>query len=291
MYATQSIPASAQEVSAVFRFPKGETHKVTGTWIAVDVGTAAPRNQVIVKSTQKEATNKGRVWFSLPRALPVGKYRVDVEADGKAWKSLEFNVVADMAAPQVAAPEALLPMKQGQTWSYDFVQQAGVGAKIGFPDIKPDAEGKYRANVAMMIAGRDAAGEHVETRRNGRLVFEEWWRIDQKGLAATKRKVGDEVSVLDPAQVMFAWPLASKKWDYAPRDGSYRQTYRMVGPFALKTPGGEKAGYVVLVEQPGGRMDITVERHFVPGIGLVREVIVTALDRDMVSRQEMVLNR
>jgi hypothetical protein len=291
MFPTQTIPASAQEVTAVFRFAKGETHKsVTGTWIAVDVGTAAPPNHVLVKSTQKDMMSKGRLWFSLPRALPVGKYRLDVEADGKAWKSAEFSVVPDIAAPPLSGPEALVPTKPGQTWNYDFVQQAGAGAKIGFPDIKPDAEGKYHATVEIKMVGKDAAGDHAEMRRNGRLVFEEWWRIDQKGLAATKRKAGDEVSVLDPPQVMFAWPLAtSKKWDYTPRDRSYRQTYRMVGPLALKTASGEKTGYVVLVEQAGGRMGITVERHFVPGTGMVRETIVTALDRDMVSRQEMVL--
>src|SRR5438477_4557084 len=84
MFPTQTIPASAQEVTAVFRFAKGESHKsVTGTWVAVDVGTAAPPNHVLVKSKQKEMMSQGRLWFSLPRALPVGKYRLDVEADGK----------------------------------------------------------------------------------------------------------------------------------------------------------------------------------------------------------------
>jgi hypothetical protein len=291
IFPTPTIPASAKEVTAVFRFAKGETHKsVTGTWIAVAVGTAAPPNQVLVKSTQKEMMSKGRLWFSLPRALPVGTYRLDVEADGKPWKSAEFSVVPDLAAPSLAGPEALVPTKQGQTWNYDFVQQAGAGAKIGFPDIKPDAEGKYRATVAITIAGKDAAGEHTQMRRNGRLVFEEWWRFDQNGWSATKRKAGDDVSVLDPPQVLFAWPLGtSKKWDYTPRDRSYQQTYNMMGPLALKTAVGERTGYVVLVEQAGGRMGITVERHFVPGTGMVREIIVTAVDHDMVSRQEMVL--
>ena len=115
MFPTQTIPASAQEVTAVFHFGKGETRKsVTGTWIAVDVGTAAPPNHVLVKSTQKDLMSKGRVWFSLPRALPVGKYRLDVEADGKAWKSAEFSVVPDITAPQLSGPEALLPTKPGQ---------------------------------------------------------------------------------------------------------------------------------------------------------------------------------
>jgi hypothetical protein len=46
---------------------------------------------------------------------------------------------------------------------------------------------------------------------------------------------------------------------------------------------------VVFVEQPLGTMTVTVERHFLPGVGLVREIIITGLDHDMVARQEMVL--
>ena len=48
-------------------------------------------------------------------------------------------------------------------------------------------------------------------------------------------------------------------------------------------------GYVGLVEQADGRMAITVERQFLPGTGVVREIIVTALDHDLLSRQEMLL--
>jgi hypothetical protein len=33
------------------------------------------------------------------------------------------------------------------------------------------------------------------------------------------------------------------------------------------------------------------ERHFVPGVGLVREIIVVALGGDLLSRQEMVLQK
>lgn len=163
MFPTQTIPASAQEVTAVFRFAKGETHQsVTGTWIEVDVGTAAPPNHVLVKSTQTDMLSKGRVWFSLPRALPVGKYRLDVEADGKPWKSAEFSVVPDITAPQLSGPETPMPTKSGQTRNYDFVQQAGAGAKIGLPDITPDPEGKYHATVEVKMVGKDAAGDHSE---------------------------------------------------------------------------------------------------------------------------------
>jgi hypothetical protein len=80
---------------------------------------------------------------------------------------------------------------------------------------------------------------------------------------------------------------APAKWGYRPKDKSYEQKYSMWGPVPVKAPGGETPGFVVLVEQG----NTTVERHFVPGVGLVREVIIVALGDEMASRQEMVLQK
>lgn len=290
VYASQVFGASTRELKAVFRLGSGEKFKMLeGTWIAVDVGSAAPPNTTVAKSSIRNAT-KGSFKLSLPRGLPLGKYRFDVTADAKAWKSVEFTAVPDMAAPLVAGPESLLPLKPGQTWTYDFMQQGGSGAKISLPGVTPDAQGRFHATVTLTVAGTDDAGAHIEMRRNNELVFNEWWRLDQKGFSATKRKAGDEVTVLDPPQVLFAWPLKTpKSWYYTPSDKSYKQTYKMWGPLPIKTPAGEKAGYVVFVEQRAKPVNITVERQFVPGIGLVRETIVTAVNDDMVTRQELVL--
>ena len=184
----------------------------------------------------------------------------------------------------------MLPTEPGQTWTYDFVQQAGAGAKVNLPDIQPDAEGKYHATVMMSVAGGDASGKHVELRRNGKLVFEEWWRIDGSGLAATKRKQGDEQAVLDPPQPMWRWPLESTQtWTYKPNDNSYEETFNVWGPIAVATPGGEKPGYIVLSDERSAATRVTAEREYVPGVGLAREVDIVALNNDMVSRQEISL--
>jgi len=63
----------------------------------------------------------------------------------------------------------------------------------------------------------------------------------------------------------------------------------MWGPLPVKTPQGEQPGYVVLVQQAMGIGSMTAERHFVPGIGMVREIIITAMNGAMVSRQTMEL--
>jgi hypothetical protein len=289
VYPSQAFGTSNRALNAVFSLAPGEKHKVLeGVWIAVDAGSAPP-NHTIAKGSIRNAT-KGRFKLSLPRGLPVGRYRFEVRADGHPWKSAAFTVVPDIAAAAPASPNALIPVKVGKTWTYDFMQQAGAGAKISLPGVTPDAQGRLHASVTLTVAGTDEAGSHVELRRNNQLVFEEWWRLDQKGLAATKRKSGEDVIVLDPPQVMFAWPLKTpKSWNYTPRDRSYRQAYKMWGPLPIKTSTGDEPGYVVFVEQRSKAVAITVERQFVPGVGLVRETIVTAVHDDMVSRQEMVL--
>jgi len=47
--------------------------------------------------------------------MPVGKYRLDVSADGKPWKSTAFTVVEVAKAPDVKKPEDLLPLRQGRS--------------------------------------------------------------------------------------------------------------------------------------------------------------------------------
>lgn len=289
VYPTVNVPGSLREVTAVFALPGGESHDVSGAWYAVDAGDAAPANYRIGTSSVKN-TSKGRLFVTLPRDFPVGKYRLDVEVDGKSWRSAAFNVVQGLPAPKVERAEDMLPTALGQTWTYDFVQQAGPGAKIDLPDIRPNAEGKYNATVTMSVAGEDASGKHVELQRNGKLVFEEWWRIDATGLAATKRKQGPQQVVLDPPQPMWRWPLHSAlSWTYKPADNSYEETFNMWGPLPVATPGGEKPGYVVLADQRSAATRVTAEREYVPGVGLAREVDIVAVNNDMVSRQEISL--
>lgn len=288
VYPTRSFLSTAREVIAVFRLGKGESYKkLTAAWIAVDVGDAAPPNYQIAKADlQLQGKDRGRFRYSQDKPLPLGKYRLEVTADGKSWKSAEFTVAPIGKAADIKQPQELLPLTKGQVWTYAFVQEAGMGGKVNLPGIAPDAEGKYRATVTLTAAATDQAGNRIESRRNGALVFEEWWQLGPRGLAATKRKKGDIVTVVDPPQVLLPWPLnAPQEWTYEPKDKSFRQAYRMWGPVPVRGPQGEGPGYVVLVEQGA----TTVERHFLPGVGLIREVSITALGGEMVSRQEMIL--
>lgn len=304
VYPTQRFLSPTKQVIVAFPLTEGEPGQFTAQLVILDVGGAMPPNSVISRQDMQPAkgSTRGLLTFMGP-PLPIGKYRVDVTAGGKPWKSVEFTVAAGEKAPDVKRPEDLLPLHKGQLWTYALVREAskgakglppgpvpGIGAKIDLSTIAPGADGKYRAKVTLTAASTDQAGTRIEIRRDGVLAFEEWWRLDERGWAATQIKGPLGPSRIDPPQVLLPLPLtAPQEWAYEPKSGSFKQTYRMWGPVPVKGPRGEARGYVVLIEQLSSFAAITVERHFLPGVGLTREVSITDAGGE-VSRTELVLH-
>jgi hypothetical protein len=293
VYPSDTFPAGITAVSATIALEKkAGIKKVTSDWIAVDVGSVAPPNYKIA-SADLDANSSDRLRFrySQPKPMPPGKYRVDVTADGKPFASASFAVAEKSDPPNLKQPAEMLPLNVGHTWTYDFVQEAAGDAKVFLDDVAPGADGKLRATVTQTVAGTDEHGVHLEMRRNDKLVFESWCKLDHAGFADTRRKSGGDAPLaIEPPQVMWPWPLKPKTWQYKPKDKSYSQKYQMWGPLPVETPdGAAAAGFVVLTEQTSAPTSMTVERYFAPGIGMTREVIITALHDQRVSRQEMTL--
>ena len=65
------------------------------SWIAVDVGDAAPAN-TLIDEVEYTADGSGNVHFTLGQpssgTWPVGKYKVDLSIDGKVAKTVDFTV-------------------------------------------------------------------------------------------------------------------------------------------------------------------------------------------------------
>lgn len=295
VYPTSVLPAGGTELHAIFRLDPSEHFTTLAyTWLAVDVGTAAPPNSRVAIGTLPLQQQRSGVFeqTGIRRGLPPGDYRIDVTADGKPWKSVPFKVAPPPAPITLGRPLDLIPATPGKVWTYAFTQEAGSGAKITLPGITPGPDGKLHATVTLTVTPGDAGTVKVETRRNDALVFEEWWRLDDTGLSATRRhSIGEDPIVLKPPQKIVAYPPAPQTWTYQPDDRSYRQTYKMWGPLPIATPTGPAPGFVVLTEQAMGLTKLTAERHFAPGVGLVREIIITALGGDLLSRQELVLQK
>ena len=67
------------------------------------------------------------------------------------------------------------------------------------------------------------------------------------------------------------------------------QGVRTWGPVTVDGPAGPAAGFVVLLSVPADATSLTIERQFVPGVGMVRETIVRTVGGKLVTRQESVL--
>ena len=294
VYATSAFPVTSPELVAVFRLGQGEHYrKLTAQWIAVDVGSVAPPNTLAGTGdlSLDRDTTAGVLRLELMKGFPPGKYRLDVSADGKPWKSVEFQVVQGPGGAGLASLGALMPLAKGTAWTYAFVQEVGGIAKISKapPGATLGADGKLRATVTATVAGTDAQGVHLNWTRGGVPFSDEWWRLTDRGLAAVKRTIGGESLALDPPQVFFPWPVEmGRQWTYVSRDQTLQQSYRIWGPVPVKGPAGEAPGYVVLVKQEGP-MATTVEREYLPGVGMVRSLTITGLGAEMVNREELVL--
>src|SRR5439155_18228073 len=218
VYPLNAVPMNLREVSAVFHLASNERFgTLTGTWVAVDVGQAAPPNYTVQTTSlsNAKAMDHGTFRVTLPRDFPAGKYRLDVTGDGKPWRSVEFTMVA--ASPPAASAAVLVPLLPKRVLTYDYRQEAGSGGRI--TDVPKGgtvgADGKIHAVVTATVAGADAGGAHVEWRRGDNLFSEEWWRIDASGASVTRRIVNGETTLLNPAQSILQWPIdKAVAWDY-----------------------------------------------------------------------------
>lgn len=294
VYPTRTFPAAGatREVVAVLRLGKGEAHPaMSAAWIAVDVAGAPPGHVIHRIEMDLKGKDRAVVRYKHPQGLVAGKYRLEIAARGKPWKSVEFRV-APLPAPEVSRASDLLPLAAGTLWSYALTQEFGPGVRPRLPPgVTLDANGRFRASTAVKVVNVDALGAHVETRQGKDLANEEWLRITDAGLVITKIRSGGGEDSFDPPHVLWPWPLATpKEWQFEPADKSFRQRFRMFGPVAIKGPAGERPGYVVLMQQPSAGVSLSVERQYIPGIGVVRETITQARNGTLLTRTETVLN-
>lgn len=290
VYPTAVLPTT-DRLSIVFRFPPGERREhLTGKLVAVDVGDEAPAgSEVGTVNMRLQGQSRGALHYTLPRPFPPGAYRLEVSADGEPWASLDFRIAPLLEAAVVTDPAGLMPLEPGTVWTYAFSQEAGAGAQLDLPESLEGSDGIYRATATLSIGGLEDPGAHLVLRRSGQIQTEEWLRANEGGIVSTGVREDGTLVTLDPPRPFFPMPSdLPREWRYAAGDGSFTLEYRMWGPVPVEGPAGQAPGYVVLVRHEGPAVT-TAERHFILGIGMVREIIVLGLNGRMLSRQEMVL--
>jgi hypothetical protein len=285
LHATRSLPAGVRDLSvAIAPASAARFRELSAIFTAVDVGDVAPPNHELARTTQPTAgDHRVRFRYSQERPLPTGRYKVEVLGDGAPWVTLPFRVV------DAEVVEPAFPLETGRSWTYDFAQEAGTGARL--VDGEVPQGNSLRATVEIRVAEAGAGPAHIELLRDGEVVSQEWWSWDARGLCATRRIQDGEQYEMDPAQPLFSADTGVSAWEYGNPEFGGVQKGRQWGPVALSGPWGEAQGYVVRTEQADGGLVFTAEREFVPSLGLVRERITTARGGILVARQELVLRR
>jgi hypothetical protein len=291
VYPSDTFSSKATEFAAIFRLGPGEKYrKLTASWIAVDVGGVVPPNHVVLTREQTIGEERVGAFRFRTNAAPPGKHRIEVQADGQPWKSADFVVVEMTDTAGRSQARDLFPLEKGTTWSYNLIQEAGEGAKLNPPaGVELDSEGRFRATVVGAVTGKDSIGAHVEWRRGQERIEEEWLRLDAEGLVRTQRVQEGNPVVLTPPELLLPHPdrhPPKGEWD-APAY-AYQLRYRVWGPLPLRGPGGIAPGYVTLAIYPQP-FETTVERHYLPGVGLVREIVIAARGGRRLERRELVL--
>ena len=294
VYPTRVFATITPEIRVRASLSSGKApHAVSGTWLAVAVPGLSP-DTVLGRGDQTPHEGDRAAYFRLPGPFRVGTYRFDVVTDGTPWPPVEFTVTEPMRAPEIRRPEDLLPLRPGTRWTYTRVSEQMPATSEGTPGKEVV---RKRETLTWTVRETDDRGARAERAFDGAPGGEQWWRLSPAGLQLTAaRAPGQDLQPMDPPKVLWAFPLgATPSWQWrSARDPGDQKVFRTWGAVQVQGVKGTMLGYVVLVEWsetwPEGVVRQSVERHYVPGIGLVREIHVAGTSaRFRIWRNEMTL--
>jgi hypothetical protein len=294
-----SYPAG-KRMSVAFRVkPDEQARTLKAKWYAL-----GPRGEQFLADSSKDlrASKDGGIVLEAPgNRVPPGKYRVDVTLDDRPWKSTELQITPPLAAA-AEKPAELVPLIEGTTMAYDLLVRSGPGTKSQIPGGTSDPDGAVRGSISFAIGPTTDDGT-LFTGSIGGQTLEMRVRLDNDGLKATRRgPAGGDLAPVDPPEMLHPLPPSladGTEWTATTRAGG-KQGLRVFGPLPLAGPDGPAPGYVIFGEEqtaagepgtPAVRGKETVERHYIPNVGLVREVRVSVLGGKFSSRQELTLRK
>jgi hypothetical protein len=187
-----------------------------------------------------------------------------------------------------AAP--LIPIADGTTWLYEMTQETGTeftlsDAKVG-PDGRVHALAAYRINGRQEVDGRNFL--KLEMRRGGTITNTDLMTVDEYGIfCAARIDQYGEVTKLDPAQTMVAVPLKTgATWEFNGKfgDSSVHQHYDVAGEEDVDLPAGKFHAFHIHGEQTAP-IRMTIDRWFVNGVGIVKDVTETKMPDGHVLRR------
>lgn len=291
VYATTSLPANAGQVVLLFTLPDQQRHALQTNIVPITAKgeftiNAVGKSQVIASGTG----SRFLIRHFFIGDLPVGRWRATVTIDDKPFGSQEFEVVPASGPLKLSSPLELAgSLAKGAEWTTDVraPYEPRPGYKMNLDGLtNADAQGWLRTTSVRKIVALDADGARADIYRSGKLNSSLWTIVTDKGIAVTKALSGDQTEVMQPPEVIVAWPLAAQfhsswGWHDNRQKPEFGDRFEMWGPLPIKTPTGEVQGYVVLQkiidESDPNSVVGTIETHIAPGLGTVYTVFVQSL--------------
>jgi hypothetical protein len=182
-----------------------------------------------------------------------------------------------------SAPDQIIPARPGTAWYYNMIEEAGPSARLS--DESQKESGTLRVPVVYRIQGqRELDGRALlefEMHRGGRVTTTDLLTVDEHGVQCWARiDENGGLTKFDPPLPIVASPVSvGTTWDFdGETDGAkIHQHYEIVGRADVTTPAGTFHAFHIRAEQtePG---PMTIDRWFVPGVGIVKDVTETKSD-------------
>jgi hypothetical protein len=192
--------------------------------------------------------------------------------------------------PGFGSGDISIPASPGMSWTYNMTQELGRGIKLS--DSKPDPDGKYRASVIYRLDGTEKLdGKDLlkfEMHRAGVVTNTDLITVDQRGIVCVARvDLNGEMLNLEPPQIIVAAPLQTgTTWDFDGESGPAKvhQHYEIVGEEEIEVPAGKFHAFHVHADQSSPNR-MTIDRWFVKGSGIVKDVTETRTTKDELLRR------
>jgi hypothetical protein len=184
----------------------------------------------------------------------------------------------------------LIPTADGTTWLYEMTQETGTDFTLSDAKVGPD--GRVHALAAYRISGtQEVDGKNLlkfEMHRDGVITNTDLMTVDEYGIfCAARIDQYGEVTKLDPAQTMIATPLKTgASWEFNGKlgDSGVHQHYDVAGEEDVDLPAGKFHAFRVHGEQTAP-VRMTIDRWFVNGVGIVKDVTETKMPDGHVLRR------
>jgi hypothetical protein len=285
-----------KRITVAFRLKPGESGKeLKSTWKAL----GGDKQVIAENALELKGQKTGFLRLVLKQPTPPGKYRLETTIDDKPWESIELEVAPPITQGLAERPADLVPLVEGQKTAFDMTLVTGPGTTMEIPGAQVGPDGTTRATVEMVVGKSDENGTLYSMVINGKTVRDLYVKMDSKGLTAVKVKEGDAIQAMEPPQLVQPLPPSlenESEWTSSGEPGGAEQKFQFFGPLTVQGPSGPTTGYVMYSDEPisagepgspavGGRA--TVEQHFIPKVGLVREMRVATLGGRLSSKQEI----